>query len=163
MEKATIYDYARMCKFYGECNNCPFNYEKTHCGTCNIFMGKHPDKANEIILKWCKEHPVETRQDRFLKIFPNVKKYDNGVVAACPIALPVKLGDTVYTVSKRDGIVAKMVVEISWKRDWAGTDLGWGLILSGKRSNNRYNVSGIGKTVFLTKEEAEKALKGGAE
>ena len=36
----------------------------------------------------------------------------------------VKVGDTVYTVSKRDGIVAKMVVEISWKLDWAGTDLG---------------------------------------
>lgn len=78
------------------------------------------------------------------------------------IAQPVKVGDTVYTVSKRDGIVAKMVVEISWKRDRAGTDLGWGLILSGKRSNNRYNVSNIGKTVFLTKAEAEKALKGGA-
>ena len=70
------------------------------------------------------------------------------------IVMPVKVGQTVYTVSKRDGIVAKMVVEISWKRDWAGTDLGWGLILSGKRSNNRYNVSNIGKTVFLTKEEA---------
>ena len=85
-------------------------------------------------------------------------QFDNGV-----IVLPVKVGDVVYTVSKRDGIVAKMVVEISWKRDWAGKDLGWGLILSGKRSNNRYNVSGIGKTVFLTKEEAEKALKGGEE
>lgn len=81
---------------------------------------------------------------------------ENGV-----IVLPVKVGQTVYTVSKRDGIVAKMVVEISWKRDWAGTDIGWGLILSGKRSNNRYNVSSIGKTIFLTKEEAEKALKGG--
>ena len=45
---------------------------------------------------------------------------------------------------------------------WAGTDLGWGLILSGKMSNNRYSVSSIGKTVFLTKEQAEKALKGGA-
>lgn len=83
---------------------------------------------------------------------------ENGVIVP-----PVNVGDTVYTVSKRDGIVAKIVVEISWKRDWAGTDLGWGLILSGKRSNNRYNVSNIGKTVFLTKEEAEKALGGGAE
>lgn len=83
MEKATIYDYARMCKFYGECNNCPFNYEKTHCGACNIFMGKHPDKANEIILNWCKEHPVETRQDRFLKMFPNAD-IDYGFLDICP-------------------------------------------------------------------------------
>ena len=83
---------------------------------------------------------------------------ENGVIVP-----PVKVGDTVYTVSKRDGIVAKKVVEISWKRDWAGTDLGLGLILSGKRSHNRYNVSNVNKTVFLTKEQAEKALKGGAE
>mgnify|MGYP007095648601 CR=1 FL=1 len=82
----------------------------------------------------------------------------NGVIVP-----PVKVGDTVYTVSKKRGIETKMVVEISWKRDCAGTDLGWGLILSGKRSNNRYNVSSIGKTVFLTKEQAEKALQGGAE
>ena len=82
---------------------------------------------------------------------------DNGVIVP-----PVKVGDDVYTVNKRNGVETKRVVEISWKRDWAGTDLGWGLILSGKRSNNRYNISNIGKTVFLTKEEAEKALKGGA-
>lgn len=93
---------------------------------------------------------------------PNTEQVVDYLLENSVIVLPVKVGDTVYTVSKRDGIVAKMVVEISWKLDWAGTDLGWGLILSGKRSNNRYNVSNIGKTVFLTKEEAEKALKGGA-
>lgn len=80
MKKATIYDYARMCKFYGECTNCPFNYEKTHCGACNIFMGKHPDKANEIILKWCEEHPIKTRQSEFLKMFPNAKVRSDGVL-----------------------------------------------------------------------------------
>lgn len=84
MEKATIYDYVRMCNFYGECNNCPFNYEKTHCGTCNIFMGKHPDKANEIILKWCEEHPIKTRQDEFLKMFPNARIDVNGALSICP-------------------------------------------------------------------------------
>lgn len=79
MEKATIYDYARMCKSYDDCSICPLG--KT---TCHLLISKDPDKANEIILKWCEEHPVETRQDRFLKMFPNAKKYDNGVVAACP-------------------------------------------------------------------------------
>lgn len=83
-EKATIYDYARMCNFYGECTNCPFDYEKTHCGTCNIFMGIHPNKANEIILKWCKEHPVETRQDKLLKMFPNAKIDNCGTSILCP-------------------------------------------------------------------------------
>lgn len=152
MKKATIYDFVRMCRkyHYTNCQSCPMWNER-----CNFRMmnDAHLDKANEIILKWCEEHSVETKQDRFLKMFPNAPMTNNGIL--------VKVGDTVYTVSKKRGIEAKMVVEISWKRDWAGTDLGWGLILSGKRSNNRYNVSSIGKTVFLIKEEAEKALKGG--
>lgn len=77
-EKATIFDYARMCRFYDGCNNCPF------CGSCTIFMGKHPDKANEIIIKWYKEHPVETRQSKFLEILPKAKTDNDGVLVCCP-------------------------------------------------------------------------------
>lgn len=66
MRKATIFDYARMCRFYDDCSICPLG--KT---TCHLLISENPDKANEIILKWCEEHPVETRQDRFLKMFPN--------------------------------------------------------------------------------------------
>lgn len=83
MKKATIDDYARMCKTYVDCTNCPLNYEKTHGGACNIFMGKNPDKANEIILKWCKEHPIKTRQSEFLKMFPNAMK-DEGIINIDP-------------------------------------------------------------------------------
>ena len=36
-----------------------------------MFVVTYPDKANEIILKWCEEHPIKTRQDEFLKMFPN--------------------------------------------------------------------------------------------
>lgn len=72
MKKATIDDYARMCKTYVDCTNCPLNYKKTHGGACNIFMGKNPDKANEIILKWCKEHPAVTRQSEIQKIIPAI-------------------------------------------------------------------------------------------
>lgn len=69
MEKATIYDYARMCNSLGDnCKECPlFNKESA----CSGEILHHTSKANEIILKWCEEHPVETRQDRFLKMFPN--------------------------------------------------------------------------------------------
>ena len=44
----------------------------------------HTDKANEIILNWCKEHPVETRQDRFLKMFPNAEINKDGVIEIFP-------------------------------------------------------------------------------
>ena len=77
MEKATIFDYVRMCSApiydtYSECRNCPLSSYNNYLGEpCGNFLRDHPDKANEIILKWCKEHPVKTRQDRFLKMFPN--------------------------------------------------------------------------------------------
>lgn len=45
--------------------------------------------------------------------------------------------------------------EISWKHDRSGKDLGFALIANG----TRYKLSNIGKTVFLTHEEAEAALK----
>ena len=51
---------------------------------CYSFIINYPDKANEIILNWCKEHPVETRQDRFLKMFPNAWLDDNKMLDLCP-------------------------------------------------------------------------------
>lgn len=68
MKKATIYDFARMCKFYKNCDDCPL---AKSTAICQVFIEEHPDRANEIILNWCKEHPVETRQSKFLRTFPN--------------------------------------------------------------------------------------------
>ena len=86
MNKATIYDFARMCKSYiGGCKGCPlysFNDEIT--GRCRETLQTYPGKANEIILKWCKEHPVETRQDRVLKMFSNAKIDVDGALGICP-------------------------------------------------------------------------------
>ncbi len=78
-EKATIYDYARMCKSYDDCSICPLG--KT---TCHLLISKDPDKANEIILKWCEEHPVKTRQSELLKMFPNAKIDNCGTSILCP-------------------------------------------------------------------------------
>ncbi len=72
MEKATIYDYARMCRA-NECEDCPFRMRgKRENEGCADFIIEHSDKANEIILNWCKEHPVETRLDKLMKVFPNL-------------------------------------------------------------------------------------------
>ena len=81
MKKATIYDFARMCKFYKNCDDCPL---AKSTAICQVFIEEHPDRANEIILNWCKEHPVETRQDKFLKIFPNAITDNDGVLLGCP-------------------------------------------------------------------------------
>ena len=71
-EKATIFDFVRMCKAQKCCEECPMDM------MCTTQLRLDTDKANEIILNWCKEHPVETRQDRLLKMFPNAPKMGNG-------------------------------------------------------------------------------------
>ena len=89
-EKATIFDYLRMCKEHKDCKGCPLfvtiNGMKVACLDFN-----YPDKANEIILNWCKDHPVETRQDRFLKMFPNAALLDK-ILKICPEEIDIKSG-----------------------------------------------------------------------
>lgn len=84
MKKATIYDYVRMCKATEDCSSCPLH--RINNGTnfsCNMFIVKHPYKANEIILRWSKERPIKTRQSEFLKMFPNAKIDVDGVLSIC--------------------------------------------------------------------------------
>lgn len=84
-EKATIFDYARMCKNAKTCDDCPLGLNINRANiACSYLIREIPDKANEIILNWCKEHPVETRQDRFLKMFPNAEKLSLGGLDICP-------------------------------------------------------------------------------
>lgn len=88
MKKATIYDCARMCKTITECEGCPLGSKNNGEGiACSFLMRQTPDKANEIIIKWCEEHPVETRQDRFLKMFPNAKINSDGIIMISPCTL----------------------------------------------------------------------------
>ena len=84
MEKATIYDYVRMCNKNsenGSCEPCPL------CGKECVLEDMTDEalqEANEIILNWCKEHPIKTRQSEFLKMFPNARKFHNKFVGICP-------------------------------------------------------------------------------
>lgn len=92
MKKATIYDYARMCKKMTKCNDCPLSYKVNKKNIfCDDFMLEYPDEANESILKWCEEHPIETRQDSFLKMFPNTPKDENEILNLCPNHIDTKV------------------------------------------------------------------------
>lgn len=81
MEKATIFDYVRLCKTQDECSSCPLGDD-----VCNILdmSNSKLETASEKILKWCVEHPVETRQDRFLTQYPNAVTNENGRISICP-------------------------------------------------------------------------------
>ena len=62
MKKTTIFDYARImheyCHANTGCEDCPLN--DFHCILENADSDELT-KINEIILDWCKEHPVKTR------------------------------------------------------------------------------------------------------
>ncbi len=86
-EKATIYDYARMCKvFKNNCGICPMSIGNNGANEfCAKLVMKQPNKANEIILKWCKEHQIKTRQSEIQKIIPKlVLNVSEGYVDICP-------------------------------------------------------------------------------
>ena len=87
------------------------------------------------------------------------------------VELPCKVGDTVYYIYGgyyKEAKYCKVsrpckVVEISFKLSRKRNTVLEGFITD---NGTRYSFDGIGKTVFLTKEEAEQALakmKGGAE
>ena len=84
-KKATIFDYARMCNAENKhCSECPLSEANTNSELyCESYLLKYPDKANKIILDWCKAHPVKTRQSEFLKHYPNARMSD-GVIDICP-------------------------------------------------------------------------------
>ena len=86
MKQATINDYARMCKaFKHKCGICPMGIGNNGAKElCTKLIMRFPDEANEIILKWCKEHPIKTRQSEFLEMFPNARKDADGILCTCP-------------------------------------------------------------------------------
>ena len=78
-EKATIFDYARFCEPHDNCESCQLHDFCLCEATKDVVL-----KANEIILKWCKGHPIETRKSKFLKMFPNAALINCEVINICP-------------------------------------------------------------------------------
>lgn len=58
----------RICEFY-DCENCPIssfvNRTEKHCSS---YMSENPQEAEEIIMKWAKEHPIMTNGEKFKEI-----------------------------------------------------------------------------------------------
>lgn len=77
----------RLCNHYKECVECPLFIS----GNCYwIDFGRkrfeENNKVVDIVEEWAKKHPVETRQDKILKAFPNFPNYNliGGVLNLCP-------------------------------------------------------------------------------
>lgn len=79
---------------------------------------------------------------------------DNGVIVP-----PCKVGDSVYHVYKGNTIVSALVVD--WKKESYGDWLFRAYFsVNGSFVTLLFDDNNIGKTVFLAREDAEKALEG---
>lgn len=72
----------RMCRTMilkkGGCEACPlYNGLKRRCGfAASIVENMDEDvirKRIDIVIKWSKDHPIKTRKNEFLKMFPNAQ------------------------------------------------------------------------------------------
>ena len=73
MKKATIYDYARMCKYFDDdCQECPVFYKQTETGlSCEEFIRNCPDKAND---KMVRRTPDKDKAERAFEMFSKCTK-----------------------------------------------------------------------------------------
>ena len=74
----------RMCHSFGNtsCGGCPI-YAERGILTCAHFRNIFPRQIVEIVEKWAKEHPRETRKDDFFEKFPYAKKLSDGTPEVC--------------------------------------------------------------------------------
>lgn len=108
------------------------------------------ERLVELLLEWGNKENDGVRAESIADYL-----LDNGVVV-----LPCKVGDTVYEICerRRSGKWQKAIVE----RVVHGIEIGIDKILTARCGTTTYvYLSRLGETVFLTREEAEKALKGG--
>ena len=60
----------RMCNTYEHCYDCPINKVKDKAYACRYWvLLQNPEKAEEVIMKWAKEHSVKTNRDKFREVF----------------------------------------------------------------------------------------------
>lgn len=86
-----------------------------------------------------------------------LQSYKQAELDGTIIKLPCKVGDTVYIANNFEKRVCEWVYTSS-RQD----ECGWCAIVIDKETGLKYSLrfDWFGKTVFLTKEEAEKALEG---
>lgn len=82
-----IKEWKRMCKKQPSCGKCPIGC--INDVECALIVMEHSEQIAKIVEKWSAEHPEKTRQDEFLKLFPNVKLF-NGRINICPKDIDTK-------------------------------------------------------------------------
>lgn len=91
--KEVIKQKERICDYVnGKCTNC-YLWECSE-RTCVSFIMEHPQEAEEIIMKWASENPVQTNADKFKEVFG--VELDEVEIAEATNACILKCGETKY-------------------------------------------------------------------
>lgn len=73
----------RLCDTMEDCDLCPLK-KNYNCVINDINDEKDARETVKIIEKWIEAHPRKTKQDDFLKLFPNAMLDEYGVLTVCP-------------------------------------------------------------------------------
>lgn len=126
---------------------------------------KHHDNITNIVdtfsiksIDWCDSTMRDWESAYTGEPIDKLSEYEDLEEEGKLIKLPCKVGDIVYEANISRNIVSSYrvtsIILMSKSRNY-----NWGLI-SGIYSNmNGFNEFALGRTIFLTREEAEKALK----
>ena len=87
----------RMCTYYSNfCGNCPAK----DCA-CDKITEMYDDyDIIPIVEQWAAEHPVKTRQEAFVKMFPDAMCDSFGILNVCPKSIT---GDEPWEGACRNG------------------------------------------------------------
>lgn len=120
-----------------------------HCPLLRDFLdtGLTPDEIRNMSGEWCAAMSVLNGMGSYDRLRELVEADKDGRV----IVLPAKKGDTLYVVT-RFGVEKRVVKEIA-------APFFYNTYESSDRAALSTAIRNFGKTVFLTREEAEKALQ----
>ena len=122
-------------------------------------MERLTQKSDKMI--WLKDQglkiePCEMNSHHCRMILEKLAEYEDLEEQGLLVRLPCKIGDTVY-VPTRNFISELRIIMISV--DMHGIYFGWKLNSGIYPNLDGFSINKLGKTVFLTREEAEKKLE----
>ena len=57
----------RICVIH-DCNTCPIMKFKDNIN-CNVWVKRHPEEVERIIMEWAAGHPIKTNRMKFQEVF----------------------------------------------------------------------------------------------
>ena len=85
-----IKEYKRMCEYFDSkenqaraCEGCPLEW--LPFGFHMIEIADNAEKCVAAVEQWSKEHPVITRQNKLLNLFPLMGAIEDGCIDICPL------------------------------------------------------------------------------